>query len=169
MLIRKVSGLAYKYEQIAFGNSANLQNVVAAEEQYIPEGGLAELRINFRYRFPGFGTLAQETHSALSRSGVVPWPGEWRIVFADPSAPVWYIRWKKGSPWAPVVLAAIVTLAIFIVAWTLFKVFKPTMDVIAGDYPWLIPVLIIGGFIVYFQYQAKKGEGHELRGREAVR
>jgi hypothetical protein len=152
--------MAYRYKQVASGGPTDLQQVVQAEKQYIPEGGRAELRINFRYRFPGFGTMAQELRVALSKAGVVPWPDDWRIVIADPEKPIWYIRWQKGNPWAAVVIAALVAVTAFIVAWTLFHVVKPSLDVIVKDYPWLIPIMIVGGLIIYFQYQSKAGEGY---------
>jgi hypothetical protein len=115
------------------------------------------LRINFRYRFPGFGTMAQELRVALSKAGVKPWPDDWRIVVADPEKPIWYIRWQKGAPWAAVVIAALVAVTAFIVAWTLFHVVKPVTD----KYPWLIPVAVLGGLFIYIQYQSKKaGEGY---------
>ena len=156
---------SYRYDQVASGNSTDLQKIVQAEERYIPEGGLAELKIDFRLRFPGFENLAQETRNILSRVGVVPWPDEWRTVFVDPDQPIWYIRWKKGNPWAGAVTAALIVVTVAIVSWTLFHVFKPTLDVITGNYPWLIPIIIVGGFVIYFQQQSKKESAEENYGR----
>lgn len=154
--------MAYKYEMVAQGTPAQIEDIIRAEEQHIPEGGLAELKLQFRWRFPGFNTAAQEVNAQLTGRGVVPWPDEWKIVFPDPQQPVWYIRWKKGFPWAPVIVAAIVALVALLVAWFLYKVFVPVVQA----NPWLLPLLVLLGAGVLLLGSLAPPEERAARARE---
>lgn len=137
--------MAYRYEMVASGSPEEITRIIRAEEQHIPEGGLAELRLTFRFRFPGFEAAADQAYSELARKGVRPWPDGRRLVEADPNLPVWYVRWRKGAPWAPVVVAAIIAVAVLLIVWMLYRVVQPAAEVITQKYPWVIPILVVGG------------------------
>lgn len=148
------------YIQVAAGAAADLQRVIAAEEQHIPEGGLAELRVRFRVRFPGFESAAQEAGASLAAHGVKPWPGQWRLVTADAREPVWHVRWQKGLPWAWAVVAVLAAVVILVLAWFFYKVVRPVVEVIVEKYPWAMPLftvsLVGGGILLYMKRDAVK-------------
>lgn len=164
-------------ETIATGDSSNLGDVVALEEQHIPEGGLAELVLSFRFRPPGFITECNLLDAALKRAGVTPWPGNDRIVYFEEEPPTVYIRWQRGVAWAPVVIAAIpvvlVTLLVLLTIWQ-FNRAVPVGQVMQ-QYPWLGALFMLGvtGLLFMFIYKQATGMGvgeaiRERVGREVV-
>jgi|GEM_PF-4298324 hypothetical protein len=118
--------MAYIYETVSTGGWHELSRIIDDETAHIPEGGLAELRVNFRVRFPLFLTAANQLEQELASRGVRPWPREARRVFVDEENAAWYIRWQKGAPWAPAVVAALLAIAfviaLLVVAWVFLRV-----------------------------------------------
>lgn len=151
--------MAYKYTILASGSPTSLNDIIELENTAIPEGGQAELKINFRTRFPGFDNLAQDTHVQLVNRGVRPWPEEWRLVFADPNEPVWYIRWQKGFPWAPVIVAVLIGLVILIASWAMYRVVKVVAEGIGLPSEVIAPIATIGfaGLLLFLFFTQIRG------------
>jgi len=145
--------LPLKYELIYEGSPTELQSKLPAlEEQHIPEGGMAELVLNFKYRWPGFENAAVIVNdNLLNNVGVTPWPGEYQIVYVDTTEPIWYVRWQKGAAWAAYVVAALAAIAIILLVLSSWKLLRVVPEVIER-YPWLVPVAIVGGLLLFFLY-----------------
>lgn len=133
------------YRLVTEGGVADLATrLPQAENEWVGEKSLVELRLHFRLRFPGFEQTASLVDYELRRYGITPWPGEWRLIEPDPEEPVWYVRWQRGVAWAGVIVSvlwAMVVLAAVLLIWRLFVFVKE-------EYPWLIPVLSIGAVVL---------------------
>ncbi len=135
----------YVYRFVRDGTPANLQaDLPGLEADNIPEGGLAEIRLEFKTRFPGFENVAISFDKRLRNNhGVLPWPGAYQVVYVDPAQPVWYIRYEKGLAWAIYIVAALVAIAAILIimrGWKFFSVVAKEVD----KNPWMIPVVLVG-------------------------
>lgn len=144
--------MRYKLIYEGTGVSELREKLPQLEAQHVPEGGLAELVIDFRYRFPGFDNIAILVNDNLRRHmGVTPWPGTYQIVYVDPDHPRWYIRWQKGAAWAAYIVAALVAIAVIVVTiggWRLLQ----AIPTIIEEYEWLVPVAVVGTLAVLLIY-----------------
>lgn len=122
------------------------------EERHVPEGGLVELVLNFRYRFPGFENVAVLVNDNLRKHiGVTPWPNSYQIVYVDPDRPTWYIRWRKGLVWAPLIVSALWAIAIIVVTIGGWRLLRATATLVE-EYEWLVPVAVVGTLAVLLIY-----------------
>ncbi|MGQ9698297.1 MAG: hypothetical protein ACUVRO_09915 [Armatimonadota bacterium] len=158
------------YRPIAKGTRDDIKRVIDLELQHIPEGGLAELKLEFKSRVPGFETEAKVLNWTLAKKGVAPWPGQTQIVFVDPKQPVWYVRWRRGVPWAAIIIGAIVLLGLLfiaMIAWSFAQV-VPVKSIIE-EYPWLVPVgmMIFGtaGLVFLYSWAKQAGIIGHMKGR----
>lgn len=143
-----------RYELVYEGTSAEelKAKLPELEEKQIPEGGLVELVLNFRYRFPGFENVAILVNDNLRKHiGVTPWPNSYQIVYVDPDHPTWYIRWRKGLAWAPLIVSTLWAIAIIVVTiagWRLLRAIPTVIE----EYEWLVPVAVVGTLAVLLIY-----------------
>ncbi len=137
------------YEYLGEGNKFSLSEVGAMlEENEVGEGQLVELELTFSSRFSNFEGLAASLdttlrHNIISGETIKPWPGKYQVVFVDPERPVWYIRYRKGIAWIPIICGALIALAaawIAFVAWRLLRAIAGAFEM----YPWVIPVVAVG-------------------------
>lgn len=138
------------YRLIKSGSKDNFAAGVAEAEKDVPEGGEAELRLLFNGTFPLFNQTAEALNTTLRAvSGVPPWEGNNRVVYYDEKAASYYIRWKKGFPWAPVIVAALWAIAILIIALVIWRAYHTFLAPVFQEYPFLpLLLLAVGAWLV---------------------
>lgn len=99
------------WELVAEGTGANLNNVVSYENSEIDEGQKARLRCNCVV--PVSTWQIDDLRSALS------WAGVEDLQVTGSGSEV-NIYWRKGFPWAAVIILALVAV-IVVAAWAFFK------------------------------------------------
>jgi hypothetical protein len=99
------------WKQVAAGNSTNLDDTQACEEAMY-EGQRGRLVINFMISLPDW--QINGLRDSLHFAGVE----DLDIVNSGSQLS---ITWRKGLAWIPVIILAVIALAIFIVSWQFFK------------------------------------------------
>jgi len=149
----------YIHIQVASGDPSSLASGVQQAEHGVEEGSNVELQLNFHMVFPLFEETANGLNATLKFAGVEPWPGNDRLVYADPDKKSYFIRWRKGFEWASIIVSALWALAIIFVALLLWKFFKVVLMPLFQQYPWLAPVLIVAGLLIMIPSPKEAGVG----------
>lgn len=118
------------WEEVAQGSVLELYSGLRQYDYLIPEGSRAMLQLNLR--LPVSQGVADTVENALEAAGIPD-------VKVTTASPVLRIYFRKGFPWLPVVVGVIlpllITLAIVVVSWQLFKETGPatgSLILIAG-------------------------------------
>lgn len=95
------------FTQLGHATTDGGLDALAPLEEQQHSGTRMFLEINFRWRFPGFDTVANGLDWVLRNiAGLNSWP-EFpnRIVHVDPVHPVWYIVWMRSPVWFAAIIA----------------------------------------------------------------
>jgi len=96
----------YRAELLAYVTNLNDLNLVTPLEDGTPEGSLMLMELDFG-EYPAWATL-EELNTKFVDAGVIPWPGNGRVVFADATRPAVYLCWVKAIAWMPIIIGMLV-------------------------------------------------------------
>ncbi len=99
------------WEQIATGDNSNLNDIIGYEENQVAEGQRARLECEC------IGPVPSSQITALRNS--LSWAGVEDLEITSSGSTV-NIYWRKGFPWAAVIILALVAI-IVITLWRMFK------------------------------------------------
>ena len=136
------------WELVGTGSRDDLNDVVFYEEQQVEEGQRAKLVCECNTRVPQ-GTI-DSMQNYLAGINVT----ELEVVG---SGSTFEISWRKGFPWAAIIIAAIILIALAVIAIVLWNFFKEIPDDIK---PIISTALIIAGCamaagLAYFLFRRK--------------
>lgn len=120
------------WELVANGDNTDLNDVVSYEETEVAEGQRARLDCNCLTPVPTW--QIDDLRNSLTFAGVE----DLQIVSSGNTVQIF---WKKGFPWAAVIILVLVAI-IVIVSWLFFRDVKKT----AGPVP--ATLLVIGGALL---------------------
>jgi hypothetical protein len=133
------------WKQIGSGNNSNLDDAKSYEDA-MDEGQRGQLVINFLISLPGW--QIDGLRNSLNFAGVE----DLNIVSSGSKLT---ITWRKGFAWIPVIILAVIALAILIVSWQMFKeiadVIKTVFDKLGSTGTILIVLVVAAALILpYF-------------------
>lgn len=96
------------YRAVLLGSGTTLDDMRFLEPQELatPEGSLILMELHFA-DFPTQAAI-DEINIRCAQAGVIPWPGNLQIAFADPSRPVIALQWVKAIAWMSIIIGALV-------------------------------------------------------------
>jgi hypothetical protein len=138
------------WKQIASGSRSDLETAKSYEESSIAEGQRGRLVINFLIDVPAGHTNI--LRSTLTNAGVED------LALATAGKQL-TITWRKGFAWVPVIILAVLALAILIVSWLIFKEVVNVVDTVfqnLGSGGTLLVVLLVAAVMILPYFLRKK-------------
>ena len=139
------------WEQVGAGSLLDVDDLAGYEDTFIGEGQRGMLEVDLRMSVSS--SLVKQLENELRQRGVAE-------VSVTTASPMLRITYRKGFPWLPVIVAAIlglIVLAILIVGWRFFreiietipKALKPGLGI-------AVVAAIILGLVVLAKRESKK-------------
>ena len=137
------------WQQVGSGDRGNLDNAKSFEDQ-MNEGQRGQLVINFMIPLPSFSV--DGLRNSLNFAGV-------EDLEVSSSGSQLTITWRKSVAWIPIIILAIIALAILIVSWQMLKeVANAVITALGqlGPVGVFLIVVVIGAALIIPYFLAKK-------------